>query len=532
MLEVCTLLHRRGHTIEFATLAGREGYASSYPFVSATHIVGRAITAEEEEALYIRFCDWSWSGRGLRQWIEGKKFFDAFWTETYINLKRVIETTRPDFLFADFHVDAARDMQREYKLPLATMWPQWPYFMCPVPYIPGRVGLECRCQTNETGSLWDRFNQEIYLFKHLPAFADLFQATKKMRGAQGLGMLPMLNKPDHLVLVNSFVGLETPKDVPPLIHAVGPILSDEYTPLDTDLSNFLANHTRTMFVAFGTHVILSQDRLERLRAGIITAVRAGHVDGVIWAIRGGSKASFATLPARVVYQQQNGPSINLSSADLLANQHPQLHIVDFAPQRAVLAHPSVRLFFTHAGPSSANESLYHGVPMLTMGIYGDQLPRVLALDAAGVALSVKKETFASDEIADKVGRLMRDEDGLFKRNALRMQRIAVLASRRKALAADLIEEYLYDHELRYEVSPRDADAEGSDGGKEGSEGPAHVKQLQDRGKELRPMHLQTADARMGPLKARNLDLWLVVLLILGCFVAAVVLIGLGAAHKL
>ncbi|KAB5584993.1 UDP-glucosyl transferase family protein [Coniochaeta sp. 2T2.1] len=500
MFEVCRILHQRGHTIEFATLSAREAYAEPYPFVSAIHVVGRAIKPDEEEALYVRFCEWSWSGKGLRQMIKGKKFFDSLWTETYTNLKSVIEATRPDFLFGDFHVDAARDMQREYRLPLATMWPMWPYFMCPAPYIPGRQGLETRVLTNEDGSLWNRFNQEIYIFKNALPYLDLFLTTRKMRAQKGLGLLPMLSKPDHLVLVNAFVGLETPKDLPPLLHAVGPILSDTYSPLNPALSAFLLKHDKTMFIAFGTHVILSQSRLHQLRAGIMAALSAGHINGIVWAIRGSSTVG-----------------VNLTSAELLANKHPQVLFVDFAPQRAVLAHLSTRLFFTHAGPSSVNESLYHGVPMLTMGIYGDQLPRVLALDAAGVALSVKKETFTPREIENKVGELMADRNGLFRRNSLRMQRIATVTSRRKSLGADLIEEFMYDHELRFEFSQEN-------GGKERSVG--------DRGRELRPMHLQTADMRMNWFKARNIDLWLVSLSILSLAVMAVLRIGQWIAQKL
>ncbi|KAB5578105.1 putative UDP-glucoronosyl and UDP-glucosyl transferase family protein [Coniochaeta sp. 2T2.1] len=522
MFEVCRILHQRGHTIEFTILSGREAYAEPYPFVSAIHVVGRAIKPDEEEALYVRFCEWSWSGKGLRQMIEGKKFFDSLWTETYTNLKSVIEATRPDFLFADFHVDAARDMLREYRLPLATMWPMWPYFMCPAPYIPGRQGLETRVLTNEDGSLWDRFSQEIYIFKNALPYLDLFLTTRKMRAQKGLGLLPMLSKPDHLVLVNAFVGLETPKDLPPLLHAVGPILSDTYSPLDPALSAFLLKHDKTMFIAFGTHVILSQSHLHQLRAGIISALSAGHINGIVWAIRGSSRAQFAALRDHVVYQHsgknaEGTVGVNLTSAELLANKHPQILFVDFAPQRAVLAHPSTRLFFTHAGPSSVNESLYHGVPMLTMGIYGDQLPRVLALDAAGVALSVKKETFTPREIENKVGELMADRDGLFRRNSLRMQRIATLTSRRKSLGADLIEEFMYDHELRFEFNQENS-------GKGRSVG--------DRGRELRPMHLQTADMRMNWFKARNIDLWLVSLSILSLVVMAVLRIGQWISQKL
>jgi hypothetical protein len=124
IFEVCKLLHERGHTIEFATLAEREKYAKAYPFVSAIHIVGRAITPAEEDMLYLRFCEWSWTGKGLRDLFWGKKFFEAFWPETYINLKKVIESTKPDMIFGDYLVDAARDIQKEYNLPLAVIYPQ------------------------------------------------------------------------------------------------------------------------------------------------------------------------------------------------------------------------------------------------------------------------------------------------------------------------------------------------------------------------------------------------------------------------
>ncbi|KAL5691218.1 hypothetical protein EMGR_007144 [Emarellia grisea] len=67
-----------------------------------------------------------------------------------------------------------------------------------------------------------------------------------------------------------------------------------------------------------------------------------------------------------------------------------------------------------------------------------------------------------------------------------IQRIAHVASRRKQLGADLIEEVLYDTELRVVG-----------------------------GTEARPMHLQTADMRMPVYKARNWDLMAVSDVVLG-----------------
>lgn len=62
-----------------------------------------------------------------------------------------------------------------------------------------------------------------------------------------------------------------------------------------------------------------------------------------------------------------------------------------------------------------------------------------------------------------------------------MKRIAHVTAKRKDYAADLVEELMYDNELRFD----------------------------DEGKELRPMHLQTADMRMPAYKAKNWDLYAV-----------------------
>lgn len=109
--------------------------------------------------------------------------------------------------------------------------------------------------------MWARFNQEIYLLKNPLLFINIYLWTRAIRAKLGLGMLPILRRPDHLVLVNSFLGVETPKDVPPLLTPVGPILSDNYPKLDDTLSNFLTSHDKTVLVAFGTHVVLSLVRL-------------------------------------------------------------------------------------------------------------------------------------------------------------------------------------------------------------------------------------------------------------------------------
>ncbi|KZF22094.1 glycosyltransferase family 1 protein [Xylona heveae TC161] len=447
ILEICRILAERGHTIDFATLAAREGLVKPYPFVSAVHIVGRAITAPEDEQLYMRLSQWdNRSYRGRKDYLQCKKFYDSFWPETYRGLKHVVLTTKPNFIFADYQLDAARDVATECCIPLAMLWPQMPWLLAPQSWIPGVPGTQTRCLTSEHASMYDRVFEQTYFLRYAPNLIDLYTWTKKLRRANGVNTMPSLKPhPDHLVFVNSFFGFEPPKPLPPLMLAAGPVLSETWAPLDEASENFLQLKKSVAYVAFGTHVILALNIVEKLLEGLADAMRQGHIDGV-----------------------------NVSSSWLF---------LEDAPQRALLNHQSVTLFLTHAGPSSANEAIFHGVSMLSMAIYGDQIHNSMRLVEAGVALAINKHSFTASEVTNSIESILTDTDGEFSRNVQRMQRIATVASRRKHVAADLVEEHMYDWELRFEHEwPNDTDVEGLVNG--------------GRGKELGKMHLQTADARM------------------------------------
>jgi hypothetical protein len=107
-----------------------------------------------------------------------------------------------------------------------------------------------------------------------------------MRLATGVKTMPPLKrKPDYLLFVNTFWGLEPAKDLPPLVQAVGPILSDTFPSLDDQTEKFLAGKGRVVYVAFGTHVIFTGEKLDKVISGLAHALLKGHIDGVIWAIR-------------------------------------------------------------------------------------------------------------------------------------------------------------------------------------------------------------------------------------------------------
>ncbi|XP_073959119.1 UDP-glucosyltransferase 2-like isoform X1 [Choristoneura fumiferana] len=53
-----------------------------------------------------------------------------------------------------------------------------------------------------------------------------------------------------------------------------------------------------------------------------------------------------------------------------------VHIVTFAPQQSILAHPNCILFITHGGLLSTTETLHYGVPIIGIPVFGDQFINV------------------------------------------------------------------------------------------------------------------------------------------------------------
>ncbi|KAG7131476.1 UDP-glucuronosyltransferase 2B13 like protein [Verticillium longisporum] len=465
MLEVCAILATRGHTIEFATLEGRQKFANPYPFVSAVHVVGPAISAADEEVHYRRFSKWDWDTAA-----------------------------------------AAVDVASDFRLPLAVMWPQMPWLVMPQKYIPGQSGMQQRCLTSEKASLTDRLFEMTFLLRSAPYFLRWLFFVRSMRKKEGVPPRQKQTKPDHLVLTNSYYGIEVPRDTPPLVHAVGPILSESWPAMGDPFASFFAAHKSICYVAFGTHVILDSAQVDEIVRGLDAALAAGVIDGIVWSL---SVVSRRGIESERLSSSSSGGGGRLTVASMLANEHPAWLSCTWAPQRAILAHGSTAVFLTHAGPSSANESIFHGVPMIAMGVFGDQMNNALRLEAAGVAVRLQKKDFTAAQLTEGVTRIVVSERDGFERESARLHKIAAVASRRRSLAADLIEEHLYDWDGRFEHQllgrePRGVEME------DGTSSPLYVKDADfyPRGRELRPMHLQTADVRMSWVKLNNVDIGL------------------------
>ncbi|KAK9736895.1 UDP-glucoronosyl and UDP-glucosyl transferase [Popillia japonica] len=69
------------------------------------------------------------------------------------------------------------------------------------------------------------------------------------------------------------------------------------------------------------------------------------------------------------------------------------------PQLDILAHPNVRLFITHGGLLSMTETLYYGVPIVGIPVFGDQALNTKNAEDRGFGLSLPLKEFSEEKFA-------------------------------------------------------------------------------------------------------------------------------------
>ncbi|KAI9599037.1 hypothetical protein BDF19DRAFT_419343 [Syncephalis fuscata] len=174
------------------------------------------------------------------------------------------------------------------------------------------------------------------------------------------------------ILVNSFIGFELPRALP----------------------------SNTFMIGFGTAGVLPIHRVSKILYSLLAAHRDGLLDGVIWGLvlMADNKES---IPQTITID-----GVDHSVEDMRSGKHPVIRLLDNAPQRAVLAHPSAQLFVTHCGIGSIYETLYAGVPVLGLPGFGDQLINANKMAEHKAGLWLSKKEISHDTLSDAFHRLL------------------------------------------------------------------------------------------------------------------------------
>ena len=173
---------------------------------------------------------------------------------------------------------------------------------------------------------------------------------------------------DLLLQATHFV-THGPAVLAPNTIEIGGIHCREGRPLPTHLQTVLDSHPEgVVLVSFGSSIKPSQMGEEKMKVFLETFAQLSYT--VIWKWDG---EVMADLPSNVILQS-------------------------WVPQQDLLAHPHLKVFVTHGGLLSLQESLYHATPIVGIPLGNDQKPNMMRAERRGYAVMLDWPTLNTRDL--------------------------------------------------------------------------------------------------------------------------------------
>uniref|UniRef100_A0A8W7PY65 UDP-glucuronosyltransferase n=1 Tax=Anopheles coluzzii TaxID=1518534 RepID=A0A8W7PY65_ANOCL len=163
-----------------------------------------------------------------------------------------------------------------------------------------------------------------------------------------------------LVLINSHFSLSFPRPyLPNLIEVGGFHVNRKVNPLPEDIKSFIEQSEHgVIYFSMGSN--LKPSKMDKQKRNDVIKVLSNLKQNIIWKW----------------------------DDDTLVVDKKKFLIGKWFPQDDILAHPNVKLFITHGGLLSCTESIYHGVPIVGIPIFGDQLLNMARAEQSGWGIGV------------------------------------------------------------------------------------------------------------------------------------------------
>lgn len=176
-----------------------------------------------------------------------------------------------------------------------------------------------------------------------------------------------------MMLTNTHPSLNYNFPKPPNIIEVGGLHCRLGRPLPADLEEFVAGAGRAGFIYLSFGSILRGSDLPEATVRVLVR-------------------TFGRLPQRVVWKYEGVID------DLPSN----IRLSSWLPQQDLLAHDNIRLFITHGGLFSLQESVYHGVPLIGMPVFADQISNVVKAVHDGYAVQLDWSSLSERNLAEAI----------------------------------------------------------------------------------------------------------------------------------
>ena len=96
-------------------------------------------------------------------------------------------------------------------------------------------------------------------------------------------------------------------------------------------------------------------------------------------------------------------------------------LLPWLPQNDVLAHPNIKLFISHCGNNGQYEALFHGVPMIGLPVFGDQMYNAARIHVKGFGIYFNVHDFTEDDLDAAISEIL--HNNVYKQNIMKASEI-------------------------------------------------------------------------------------------------------------
>ncbi|XP_072387613.1 UDP-glycosyltransferase UGT5-like [Diabrotica undecimpunctata] len=182
-----------------------------------------------------------------------------------------------------------------------------------------------------------------------------------------------------LVLSNSHPSLNNPAPAVPCMKEIAGYHVKEPKPLPADLKKYLdESKNGVIYFSMGSNIYSNSFPKEK-RESIMKAF-SKRKENILW------KFEDTDLPGKP----------------------KNVRIEKWLPQSDLLAHPNVKLFITHGGFLSTIETLYHGIPTVSVPVVNDQQTNARQAEKNGYSIVVDYNTLTEEQLSAAIEKILSD----------------------------------------------------------------------------------------------------------------------------
>ncbi|XP_055379736.1 UDP-glycosyltransferase UGT5-like [Condylostylus longicornis] len=241
---------------------------------------------------------------------------------------------------------------------------------------------------NTVFSLYEDYFREIIYFPQQDELVKKYFSHLPIE----IPSVSKMEKNISLMLLNSYIPLNTPRPAVPAMIPVGGVHILKPKPLPKDIKEFLDGAVDgAIYFSLGTNVRSADLPKEKLE--FILDV-------------------FKNMKQRVVWKWED---------DKIPKLPPNVLVKKWLPQNDILAHKNTKIFITHGGLMGTQEGIYHAVPMLGIPIYCDQSMNMKKAEKYGYGKAIEFKTFTREDFEGTLNELLNNH--YYRENAERISQI-------------------------------------------------------------------------------------------------------------